>query len=491
MTQMAAAKQLASSAFFAVDPSALEPPSQFSLPPSSAPDLFRPTRWRALIAAAVAVIAFVLPQEAPLAYYPLNNPSDGLLLLEITCAASATGETQISYDTGRGLNPLDSIRIPIAPSSQPYTYTFPLPDAPIVAMRLYPLNCPGELTITNFRIINRRGELNRRLAREDFEPRNEIAAVSATPGGWKLITTPAATESYSRIELHEPIVAKGMNVRNLQRCLLSWGYLALMLWILLLAVYFALRQGQESGVGSQNPGDGGKEAGNGVQGSGFGVQESRGGRQNTGVRSQETGAYSGPTSGEGGWRYGARSMLFLAGIALLFSAVGNRRLIKDAVRYACFQLPTPAPGLRLEIDLAANPTIAAQLFWDTGHGINETESRRRRYEPHPGAQTLSFDLPLGRPIRALRFDPFDAAGEIRVAGIRVVDSARHTRLRLPVSTLHANREIASIEVRNDQAAIRTTQGATDPILEFAPEAVSAVSQLMVQEGNRADGAKAR
>ena len=271
-------------------------------------DLFQPSWGRALLAIAVAVVAFLMPQEAPLAYYPLNNPSNGLLLLEITCAASATGETQIFYDTGRGFNQFDSIRIPISPSSQPFTYTFPLPDAPIVAMRLNPLNCPGELTITNFRIINRRGETIRRMVQDDFQPTNEIAAISPISGGWKLVTTPAAKQPFSRIELHEPIIAQGMNVRNLQRCLLSWGYLSLMLWILLLAVYFALRQGQESGVRSQNPEGGIADAESDLPRFSPNLQR-----------------------GDGGWRLMVRSVLFLAGIALLFSAVGNRRLIKEAL----------------------------------------------------------------------------------------------------------------------------------------------------------------
>jgi hypothetical protein len=161
--------------------------------------------------------------------------------------------------------------------------------------------------------------------------------------------------------------------------------------------------------------------------------------------------------------------------------VGNRRLIKDAVSYANFQLVPRVPVLRLEIDLAVSRPIGAQLFWDTGHGFNEDESLRRKYEPNPNAQTLSFDLPLGRPIRALRFDPFDAAGEIRLVGIRVMDSPWHTRLRLPVSALHASQQIATIEVRDDQAVIRTTPDATDPILEFTPDAAAAISQLITGE----------
>ena len=458
----------------------------------------------------MAVIAFLLPQEAPLAYYPLNNPSAGLLLLEITCSASATGETQIFYDIGRGFNQLDSIRIPISPSSQPFTYTFPQPDAPIVAMRLNPLNCPGEFTITNFRIVNRRGEMIRRMIQGDFQPTNEIAAIAPVAGGWKLVTTPAAKEPFSRIELHEPIIAKGMNVRNLQRCLLSWGYLALMLWILLLAVYFALGQGKESGVRSKETGDRRREtggrvqvAGFRVQGSGFRSEETVGASQKPEVRSQELGGTipastsSSPgelpslSQGGSGWLRMAHSVLFLAGIALLFSAVGNRRLIRDAVSYANFQLVPKTLKLRLEVDLAVSRPIQAQLFWDTGHGFNEDESLRRNYAPNSNVQTLSFDLPLGRTIRALRFDPFDAAGEIRLVGIRVMDSPWHTRLRLPVSALHASQQISAFEVRDDQAVICTTPGATDPILEFTPDAAAAISQLIDKEGSNGTGGRSR
>jgi hypothetical protein len=76
-----------------------------------------------------------------------------------------------------------------------------------------------------------------------------------------------------------------MNERNLKRCFLSSGYLALMLWILLLAVYFALRLHRDG-------------------------------------------------------RAIARACVFLAFIALLYSIVGNRGLIKNSIRYAQYALPT-------------------------------------------------------------------------------------------------------------------------------------------------------
>lgn len=245
-------------------------------------DPFQPTWPRALFAVAVAAIGFLLPQEVPLEYYSLNNPSSGLQYLEITCAADTSGMVQIFLDTGRGFNGIEEIKIPISPTETAYTYTFPLADAPLIGLRLEPFeHGAGALTITNFRIINRRNEEIRRFARTEFQPSHQIAGVEAVPGGWKVVTAPNANGPYSDIRLARPIVAEGMNHRNFQRCLLSWGYLSMMIWILLLAAYFALR----------------------------------------------------PFTTARGM---LRSCAFLLFIAVLFSAVGNRGLIGNSVRFAMF-----------------------------------------------------------------------------------------------------------------------------------------------------------
>jgi len=130
----------------------------------------------------------------------------------------------------------------IAPSSQPYTYTFPLPDAPLLGLRLDPFDSgPGEFTITNWRIIERQGKEIRRFTADDLQQLNQIKSVVPVSGGWKLVV--GGADPHASLDFPAPIVPEGMNTRNLQRCLLSWGYLALMLWILLLAVYFALVRG--------------------------------------------------------------------------------------------------------------------------------------------------------------------------------------------------------------------------------------------------------
>jgi hypothetical protein len=243
-------------------------------------DPFLPTWGRAILTAAIAFAAYLLPQKIPLEYYPLNNPSSGLQYLEITCAANVNGETQFYLDFGRGFNELDKIRLPIGPSEMAFTYTFPLQDAPLIGLRLDPfMNGAGEFTITNFRIINRREEELRRFTKDSFIGMNQIESIVPLEKGWKLVIKAGATDPNANVQLGRPAIPEGMNERNLKRCLLSTGYLAMMLWIILLAVYFALRLFTS-------------------------------------------------------WRGAMRACAFLLFMAMAFSIVGNRGLIKNSRYYA-------------------------------------------------------------------------------------------------------------------------------------------------------------
>lgn len=253
---------------------------------------FHPTWPRFYVSLGVAMFGFLLPQKIPLEYCPLNNPSSGLQYLEITCAANTTDLVKVSLDTGRHFNDFETIQWPISPSDMAYTYTFPLPDAPIRKLRLAPFETkPGELTITNFRIINRRGQEICRFARNDFQRSYQIAAIMPVNGGWKIVTNLNATNPFSDIKLGRPLIAEGMNERNFARCVLSWSYLSLMIWILLLAFHFVLKIGHP--VSSIFP----------------------------------------------SFRFFVFPILFLAFIAILFSAVGNRGLIKNSIRYALYTPP--------------------------------------------------------------------------------------------------------------------------------------------------------
>lgn len=382
------------------------------------PDLFQPSKGRGWLAALVALGSFFIPQEIPLEWYPLNDPSSGLRYIEITCAANVTGNTQIFLNSGRGINELEKISWPIGPSEMAFTYTFPLADAPLRELRLDPLDKPGEFRITNFRLINRRGEELRRFTKDSFAKRHGIDAIVPTETGWKMVCS-GNDGSRAQIDFSHFTFAEGMNIRNLQRCLLSTGYLAMMLWILLLAVFFAFRRPEP-------------------------------------------------------WRKTVSSMAFLALLGVLFSFVGNRGLIRNSIRYALTEVPPPSNDLRLELDVNIDRPAEAQLFWDTGHGMSEAESQRADYEAGTGLQTLRFALPA-KKIVGLRFDPLDHAGKLTVRRVRVVDGNGDVRTTIDPNAFDAAREIATIDSKDEVVTIETTPTATDPILVVKPAAVEKIN----------------
>lgn len=380
-----------------------------------------PTWGRLVVAAIIATLGFVLPQEVPLEWYPLNEPGTDINYLEISCASNVNGEVQIRYDVGTfGNRPIDNIIFPISPTTQTFTYTFPLPDAPIVELKVAPPK-DGELTIRQMRIINRRNEEIRRFTRDLFRVVSDVSVVPL-PEGWKLVSAKGASAPLTRIELFSRIIPVGMNHRNLLRCLLSTGYLAGMLFILLMAVLTATWR---------------------------------------------------PRS----WRDFFIHASFMAGLAVLFAPVGNRGLIRSSIHFARYVPPPTPPGLKLEFDLTTTITDRqSQLFWDTGSGFNETESLRLDHERHSGEQVLRFPLPE-RGLKALRFDPPDGNTKLGIYGIRVVDGGQRTRLALPLTTLTTSREIARLEMKDDQLLIETNKDAQDPILEFSPDAIARINRV--------------
>lgn len=383
---------------------------------------------RTVLAVIVAAVTFFLPQEVPLEYFPLNNPGTDILYLEISCLSDSVGDVQIFYNTSRGINQLNSISWPISATEQTYTYTFPLPDAPLTELRIDPVKNGGALTIRQMRIIDRRGSQIQRFTKDQFIPLHQVFAISPGPDGWKITSTPSADDPYARIDLYSPLLAKGLNHRNFLRCLYSWSYLALMLWIILLAVLFTFYRPR-------------------------------------------------------GWRDLLSHVLFMAPIALMFSAVGNRGLIKNSYHYSRFVPPAIKPGLQLEIDLRIDHPAYAQLFWNSGRGFNESDSVRQDYEVHPYLQTLRFPLP-STPLKDLRFDPLDGEAQIDIREIRVVDMGNRTRAVVPLDSLRFHQDILSHQLRRDTMEtleVKTQPGRKDPIILFSPETISRINEVIAEQ----------
>jgi hypothetical protein len=309
----------------------------------------------------------------------------------------------------------------------------------------------GELTIRQMRILNRRGEELRRFTRDMVQAQHEIAAISPTAEGWKLVSTADATDPLTRVGLASPIIPAGKDHRNLLRCLLSTGYLAGMLLILLLAVFFTFHRPVINSTPSK---------------------QSKPSLVETPLNDPGTGS----PEHKSVWYALFAQVGFMAIIAVLFATVGNRGLIRNSVHYARYIRPAIAPGRRLEFDLVSSSPATAQLFWDTGRGYSEAESVRQKYEPHQGLQVLRFPLP-DRTLRALRFDPRDnGGGRLDIRGIRVVDAGQRTRAVLPFDSFRPAHDIEEIKTADGQLNVSISSGAKDPMLEFVPDALARINQ---------------
>ena len=375
--------------------------------------------WLAGLALVLSIAAFFVPQRIPLEWYPLNEPGTDIHYLEIKCASNADRWVTLWYDITHGWSDIDQIRFPISPTEQTYTYTFPLPDAPMIGLRLDSVARGGALTVHHMRIINRRGEEIRNFPIESLDAEQGVASIRSLPPGWVITSTPDAAMATVLVEPFSMIQPVGMTGRNVHRCLLSTGYLAGMLVILMLAV---------------------------------------------------TSAFWRPT----GWRDFVGHVVLLALIAVPFSSVGNRGLIKNSIRYATYKPMERPAHPTLEMTIVADRTCEAQLYWDTGTGFAEERSLHRSYlrinEPH----VLRFPLP-DQPLRTLRFDPARSPCNVRILKIEVTNGRTSAGREIAREGFSPINQIATVSPMPDGVRIESIVDANDPYVHFTDHAVATIN----------------
>jgi hypothetical protein len=381
----------------------------------------------------LSIAAFFVPQRIPLEWYPLNEPGTDIHYLEIKCASNADGWVTLWYDITHGWSDIDQIKFPISPTEQTYTYTFPLPDAPMIGLRLDSVAKGGAFTVHHMRIINRRSEEIRNFPIESLNAEQGVASIRSLPPGWVITSAPDAAIATVLVEPFPMIQPVGMTGRNVHRCLLSTGYLAGMLVILMLAV---------------------------------------------------TSAFWRPT----GWRDFVGHVVLLALIAVPFSAVGNRGLIRNSIRYASYE-PVERPAApTLEATVVADRTCETQLYWDIGDGFAESLSLHRSYVRTNETQVLRFPLP-DQPLRTLRFDPARSPCTMRILKIAVTDGKTPGGRELPSNAFTPINQIASITPSSEGLQIESVPDANDPYVHFTTEAIEAINAAA--EAIRADAQRKR
>lgn len=106
----------------------------------------------------------------------------------------------------------------------------------------------------------------------------------------------------------------------------------------------------------------------------------------------------------------------------------------------------------------------AQLYYDTGNGVNERDSSRLPVEGGNRPVTYQFALPEGR-YPNFRFDPTDRArNTMTLSAARVVDRGGHLFRVIPPAQLKASQQIDTLAVSEKELTFATAANADDPIL---------------------------
>lgn len=354
------------------------PPPTEGPPPSAAndaPDLFAPSILRFLFVLALAVGAFFIPQEIALEWYPLNEPGNDIHYLETTLRTSNTGNIRFVYDCGFGFVEPYTITIPVAPSDMAFTYTFPLPDAPLRKLFIDPPDAPGELEFTRLRIINRREEEVRNFSPDEFKISPGLQQ-QPTLHGWKLVADDKTAFDAGADVDFLPVRPVGMTLRNVKRCLLSWSYLSFMLWLITLAIYFVFLSHRR-----------GKDI--------------------------------------------LRATAFLLLICAMMSVVGNRGLIRNTYRISNFKPVKVPPGHTLEFEIASAQPGEVRLISTAAASDTEPQTTTVALASHPDLQTVRFPLKDGVPLAQLKLQL--PPGTVKLMPPRLLDGGKYTVVELPIA----------------------------------------------------------
>src|SRR6185436_13851616 len=104
----------------------------------------------------------------------------------------------------------------------------------------------------------------------------------------------------------------------------------------------------------------------------------------------------------------------------------------------------PRAPRTLEIDVRVSAGTTAQIFWAADVRFVGERSIQLPLRPTPeGFQRLRFPLP-GSGIRWLRFHPTDAAGDILIASVRVLDANGRVLATFDPGSFRPSNQIASI-----------------------------------------------
>lgn len=131
----------------------------------------------------------------------------------------------------------------------------------------------------------------------------------------------------------------------------------------------------------------------------------------------------------------------------------------------------------IDVCAAGEPTTA-QVFFDTGDGFNESQSKVFRLRGHGLTDACWVPLP-GPALRGLRLDPADRPGDVALTRIAWADRSGRCYAQVEPEAIRPLNQIESIRREGEGVRIRTTPDANDPQLALPVDLARSASDAMV------------
>jgi len=128
---------------------------------------------------------------------------------EITMRSSLPGSAQLYYDTGSGLNEVDSVRVPVQELDRAVNYRFRLPEGVYGFLRFDPTDQAGNtITLSRPRLVDGTGQLVRRIELSQLKAMQQIETFEATAMEVHLETNATDRDPILEIEFSQPVILK-------------------------------------------------------------------------------------------------------------------------------------------------------------------------------------------------------------------------------------------------------------------------------------------
>jgi hypothetical protein len=126
--------------------------------------------------------------------------------------SSTNAVAQLYYDVGRGMNEVDSVRIPVSQSTGLSSLRFPLPHQTIRAIRFDPIDGPGTFSVRRAYVVGAFGRTLRQFASNDLTALSQIATRFDGMQEVVFSTVSNANDPMLQIALTNPLQPAGLGV---------------------------------------------------------------------------------------------------------------------------------------------------------------------------------------------------------------------------------------------------------------------------------------